>query len=327
MKFANPEFFWLFLLIPLLTYVYLFREQYLRTDIRFPTLSHIQGMSRTLRVRSRHTPFVLRIAGMSLLIVALARPQAFDTESKRSIEGIDIVLCIDISTSMAAEDLKPDRLEAAKRVAASFVQLRSHDRIGVVPFAAESFTQVPLTTDHKVLLSLLGQIQMRMVEDGTAIGTALATSVNRLRDSDAKSKVIILLTDGQNNRGEIDPLTAAQAARALGVRIYTIGVGTRGVAPYPVETVFGKRYQNVQVNIDEEMLTEIANQTGGRYYRATDDKSLAEIYEVIDQLERTKIQVEEYKEVAELFGPWLTSAILCLAIEALLSLTWFRKLP
>lgn len=327
MSFAHPEFFWLFLLLPLLAYVQFFREAHTRTDFRFPTLAHVKSLSKSWRVRLRHTPFVLRTIGLSLLIVALARPQEFDSESKRSIEGIDIVMCIDISTSMDAEDLKPDRLEAAKKVAADFVRMREHDRIGIVPFAAESFTQVPLTTDHEVVLSLLGQIQMRMVEDGTAIGMALATSVNRLRESDAKSKVIILLTDGQNNRGEIDPLTAAQAAKALGVRIYAIGVGTRGMAPYPVETVFGKRYQNVQVNIDEEMLTDIANQTGGRYYRATDEKNLAAIYDQIDQLERTKINVEEYREVAEMFGPWLTTALLCLAFEALLSLTWLRKLP
>ncbi|MBK6767178.1 MAG: VWA domain-containing protein [bacterium] len=327
MSFANPEFFWLLLLLPALAYLHFFREAHTRTDFRFPTLTHIQEMSKSWRVRLRHAPFFIRLIGLSLLIVALARPQLFDSESKRSIEGIDIVLCIDISTSMDAEDLKPDRLEAAKKVAAEFVRKREHDRIGIVPFAAESFTQVPLTTDHEVVLSLLSQIQMRMVEDGTAIGMALATSVNRLRESDAKSKVIILLTDGQNNRGEIDPLTSAQAAKALGVRVYAIGVGTRGMAPYPVETVFGKRYQNVQVNIDEEMLTEITKETGGRYYRATDEKSLASIYEQIDQLERTKIQVEEYREVAEMFGPWLTSALLCLALEALLSLTILRKLP
>jgi len=307
--------------------VHFFRESKRVTDFRFPTLAHVQAMGKTARVRLRHVPFLVRLVGLALLIVALARPQSFDSESKRSIEGIDIILCIDISTSMDAEDLKPDRLEAAKKVAADFVESREHDRIGIVPFAAQSFTQVPLTTDHQVVLSLLSQIQMRMVEDGTAIGMALATSANRLRESDAKSKVIILLTDGQNNRGEIDPLTAAQAAQALNIRIYTIGVGTHGTAPYPVETVFGKRYQNVPVSIDEDMLKEIANSTGGRYYRATDEASLAHIYSEIDRLERTKIQVEEYKETAELYGPWLASALLCLALEALLSLTWFRKLP
>jgi Ca-activated chloride channel family protein len=207
------------------------------------------------------------------------------------------------------------------------VEKREHDRIAVVPFAAQSFTQVPLTTDHAVLLGMLDRIQMRMVEDGTAIGMALATSTNRLRESNAKSRVIILLTDGQNNRGEIDPATAAQAAQALGTRIYTIGVGTHGTAPYPVETVFGVRYQNVPVSIDEDMLNEIAELTGGRYYRATDNASLANIYEQIDQLERTKIEVEEYKQTAELFTPWLASALLCLALEALLSLTILRKLP
>ncbi len=327
MSFAHPELFWLFLLLPVMAYVYFFRENNRLSDFRFPTIEHIRSLSKSARVKLRHVPFLFRMAGLALLIIALARPQSFDSESKRSIEGIDIVLCIDISTSMDAEDLKPDRLEAAKKVAAQFVEKREHDRIGVVPFAAQSFTQVPLTTDHKVVLSLLSQIQMRMVEDGTAIGMALATASNRLRESDAKSKVVILLTDGQNNRGEIDPVTAAQAAKALNIRIYSIGVGTRGTAPYPVETVFGKRYQNVQVNIDEDMLKEIATLTGGRYYRATDEASLAHIYDEIDRLERTKIQVEEYKETAELFAPWLASALICLAIEALFGLTWFRKLP
>ena len=327
MSFAHPELFWFLLLLPGMAYVYFFREQKRVTDFRFPTIQHIRPLSKTARVRLRHIPFLLRVVGLVLLIIALARPQSFDSESKRSIEGIDIVMCIDISTSMDAEDLKPDRLEAAKKVAADFVEKREHDRIGIVPFAAQSFTQVPLTTDHKVVLSLLSQIQMGMVEDGTAIGMALATAANRLRESDAKSKVVILLTDGQNNRGEIDPVTAAQAAKALGIRIYSIGVGTRGTAPYPIETVFGKRYQNVQVNIDEDMLKQIANETGGRYYRATDEASLAHIYDEIDRLERTKIQVEEYKETAELFTPWLASALLCLALEALLGLTWFRKLP
>ncbi len=327
MSFAHPELFWLLLLLPGMAYVYFFREHKRVTDFRFPTIQHIRPLSKTARVRMRHVPFLLRVIGLVLLITALARPQSFDSESKRSIEGIDIIMCIDISTSMDAEDLKPDRLEAAKKVAADFVEKREHDRIGIVPFAAQSFTQVPLTTDHKVVLSLLSQIQMRMVEDGTAIGMALATAANRLRESDAKSKVVILLTDGQNNRGEIDPVTAAQAAKALGIRIYSIGVGTRGTAPYPIETVFGKRYQNVQVNIDEDMLKQIANETGGRYYRATDEASLAHIYDEIDRLERTKIQVEEYKETAELFTPWLASALLCLGLEALLGLTWFRKLP
>lgn len=327
MSFAHPEFFWLFLLLPGMAYVYFYREQKRITDFRFPTIEHIRPLSKTPRVRLRHIPFLLRVAGLVLLIIALARPQSFDSESKRSIEGIDIVMCLDISTSMAAEDLKPNRIDAAKKVASDFVEKREHDRIGIVPFAGLSFTQVPLTTDHQVVLSLLNQIQMRMVEDGTAIGMGLATSTNRLRESEAKSKVIILLTDGQNNRGEIDPMTAAQAAKALGVRIYTIAVGTHGTAPYPIETVFGKRYQNVPVTIDEDMLTEIANLTGGKYYRATDEKVLAGIYEDIDRLERTKIQVEEYKETAELFAPWLASALLCLALEALLGLTWFRKLP
>ena len=327
MTFAHPEMFWLLLALPVMAYFHFWRENFRMSDFRFPTIAQIKHARGGTRVWLRHLPFALRLAGIALLVVVLARPQLFDCEVKRSVEGIDIILCLDTSTSMAAEDLKPNRIEAAKNVAKDFVKGRMADRIGIVPFAAQSFTQCPLTTDYSVVVSLLGDLRMGMVEDGTAIGMALATAVNRLRESEAKSKVVILLTDGQNNRGELDPVTAAQAAQAMGVRVYTVGVGTHGYAPYPVETAFGKRYQNVPVNIDEEMLREIAKLTGGKYFRATDERALREIYREIDQLERTKVNVEEYRRVAEMYGPWLWGALFCFALEALLGATVLRKLP
>ncbi len=327
MKFAHPEFFWLLLVVPLMVYFHFWRESQRTSDFRFPAVQHLQGLDRTWRVRFRHLPFILRALAVGLLVVVLARPQKFDAETKRKVEGIDIILCMDMSTSMAAEDLKPNRVEAAKQVAQDFVRGRTTDRIGIVPFQAVSWTQCPLTTDYSVVLSLLGDLKMGMVEDGTAIGMALATAINRLRESEAKSKVIILLTDGQNNRGEIDPETAGQMAQALGIRVYTIGVGTRGFAPYPIETVFGKRYQNVPVTIDEDMLKEIAKTTGGKYFRATDEKVLRQVYQEIDRLERTQINVEEYRRVAEAFSPFLLGALVFLFFEMALSLTGLRKLP
>jgi Ca-activated chloride channel family protein len=327
MTFAHPQMFWLFLLIPVLVYFHFFRENQRKSDFRYPSVRLIKPLAGTFRVRLRHLPFILRVIGISLLIVVLARPQSTDKQTKSNVEGIDIVLCLDTSTSMAAEDLKPNRIEAAKSVAIDFVKGRTSDRIGIVPFAAQSFTQCPLTTDYSIVVSLLGDIRMNMVEDGTAIGMALATSLNRLRESQAKSKVIILLTDGQNNRGEIDPVTAAQAAKALGIRVYAVGVGTRGYAPYPIQTMFGKQYQNVPVDIDETMLKQIASQTGGKYFRATDEKTLREIYHEIDRMERTRVNVEEYRRVAEMFHPWLWGALLALTLEVLLSLSVLRKLP
>jgi Ca-activated chloride channel homolog len=325
--FARPEMFWLALVLPVMVYFHFWREGRRKSDFRFPTIAHLQGSKRSWRIWLRHLPFVLRALGISLLIVVLARPQLFDKEVKRNVEGIDIILCLDTSTSMAAEDLKPNRIEAAKNVAVEFVKGRISDRIGIVPFAAQSFTQCPLTTDYSVVVSLLGDLRFGMVEDGTAIGMALATAINRLRESQAKSRVVILLTDGQNNRGELDPVTAAHAAQALGIRVYTVGVGTRGYAPYPVQGPFGKQYQNVEVNIDEDMLKEIAQLTGGKYYRATNEKALREIYHEIDKLERTKVNVEEYRRVTEAFYPWLWAALALLTLETILSLTVFRKLP
>lgn len=327
MTFAHPYMFWLALVLPVMVYFHFWRENQRRSDFRFPTVTHLKGAGRSPRIWLRHLPFALRLIGTALLIVALARPQSFDQETKRNVEGIDIILCLDTSGSMAAEDLKPNRIDAAKNVAIDFVKGRVSDRIGIVPFAAESFTQSPLTTDYDIVISLLGDLRLGMIEDGTAIGMALATSINRLRESEAKSKVVVLLTDGQNNRGELDPVTAANAAKALGIRVYTIGVGTRGMAPYPVETPFGKRYQNVPVNIDEDMLKEMAKLTGGRYFRATDNSSLRDIYREIDKLERTRVNVEEYRHVAEMYPPWLWAALFVLSLELILSISVFRKTP
>ncbi|HEY3294193.1 MAG TPA: VWA domain-containing protein [bacterium] len=326
MTFAHPQFLWGLLILPVLIYFHFFREGQRRSDFRYPTLTHLKGLSGG-RTWMRHLPFVLRLLGIGFLCVVMARPQAFGRETRSNVEGIDIILCLDTSGSMAAEDLKPSRIEAAKNVAADFVKGRVSDRIGIVPFAAQSFTQCPLTTDYSILVSLIGDLRLGMVEDGTAIGMALATSLNRLRESKAKSRVIILLTDGQNNRGEIDPVTAAQAAKALGIRIYAVGVGTRGYAPFPVQDIFGKHYQNMPVDIDEDMLKQVASLTGGKYFRATDEKKLADIYKEIDKLERTRVDVEEYRRVAELYNPWLWAALLCLSLEFLLSATLLRKLP
>jgi Ca-activated chloride channel family protein len=242
-------------------------------------------------------------------------------------EGIDIVLALDISSSMLAEDFRPNRIGAAKTVADEFIAGRPNDRIGLVIFSGESFTQCPLTTDHAVLRNLLKEIKSGMIEDGTAIGMGLANAVNRLKDSKAKSRVIILLTDGVNNRGSIDPVTAAQVAQTYGVRVYTIGVGTRGQAPYPFKTPFGIQYQNVPVEIDENMLQQVASLTGGKYYRATDNKKLRAIYDEIDQLEKIKIEVKEYRRYTELFYGWVGLALAAFMLEVMLGNTVFRKTP
>jgi Ca-activated chloride channel family protein len=326
--FATPWAFAGLILIPIIILYYFRRAQRQWSDFRYPSLSLIKQLPKTTIQRFRHLPAVLRWVALALLIVALARPQRTSSEEQISTEGIDIVLTLDISTSMAAMDFQPDnRLEAAKKVAAEFVDNRTSDRIGLVVFAAQSFTQCPLTLDYRVLKDLMSKVQMGMVEDGTAIGMAIANGVNRLRDSKAKSRVMILLTDGQNNRGELDPVTAAQTAAALGIKIYTIGVGTKGMAPYPQQTPFGTRTVQIPVNIDEDMLRQIATITHGRYFRATDTKELEQIYQEINRLEKSKIDVTHYRRVAELFYPYLALALLCLAVEAILVRTRFRKIP
>ena len=279
------------------------------------------------KVWLRHVPFVLRTVAIAVLVVILARPQSTNSWQNSSTEGIDIVLAMDISTSMLAQDLKPNRLEASKDVASSFINGRPNDNIGLVVFAAESFTQCPLTTDHAVLLNLFKDIQPGIIQDGTAIGLGLANAVSRIKDSQAKSKVIILLTDGVNNTGEIAPVTAAEIAKTFGVRVYTIGVGTQGEAPYPFQTAFGIQYQNVPVEIDEQTLKQMAATTGGQYFRATDNASLKEIYSEIDKMEKTKISVQEYSKKQEEYKNWAILLFVLLLVEILLRNTLLRNIP
>ena len=263
------------------------------------------------------------------MIIAFARPQSGQKESKVQTEGVDIILAMDISSSMLAEDFKPkNRLEAAKVVAGDFIKGRMNDRIGLVVFAAQSFTQCPLTLDYGIVLRFLQEVETGMIDDGTAIGMAIGNCVNRLKDSKAKSKVVILLTDGRNNRGELDPITAAKVAKAFHIRIYTIGAGKRGEALYPYnDPIFGKRYQRVPVQIDEELLTQVADITGGQYFRATDKTSLEQIYAEIGEMEKTKIELKEYTRYSELFLPYILAALFILLLEIVLSNTIFRKLP
>ena len=264
---------------------------------------------------------------VALLIIALARPQNFSSGENIYTEGIDIAMVLDISGSMLAEDLKPNRIEAAKDVIDNFIKGRTSDRIGLVIFARDSFTQCPLTVDYSVLRNLLSQVKSGMIEDGTAIGNAIANGVNRLKDSKAKSKVIILLTDGVNNSGEVDPVFAAQIAKTFGIRIYTIGVGTKGEAPYPVQTPFGTRYQMIPVEIDESVLQQISKITDGEYFRATDNKTLEDIYDKIDKLEKSKVEITSYRNAKELFYGWLGAGLFLLVLEVGLSKSVFRKLP
>jgi Ca-activated chloride channel homolog len=267
------------------------------------------------------------VLAVVFLILALARPQTTNKLQTSTTEGIDIMISLDMSTSMLAMDFNPNRLEAAKEVAINFIQGRPNDRIGLVIFAAESFTQCPLTIDHAVLVNLFREIQTGMLEDGTAIGDGLATAVNRIKDSESKSKVIIFLSDGENNRGQIAPLTAAEIAKTFGIRVYTIGVGTIGTAPYPINTVFGQQVQNVEVKIDEAMLKEIASITDGHYFRATDKNKLEEIYKEIDAMEKTKTEVQEYTKKSEEFLIFALLSFIFLISEILLKNTVLRTLP
>ncbi|MDD2436144.1 MAG: VWA domain-containing protein [Massilibacteroides sp.] len=328
MIFANPTYLYLLLLlIPLIAwYIWKIRKSQASLQVSSSQAFDTPEAS-SYKVYLRHAPFILRMLAIVFLIVVLARPQSTDNWQNTSTEGIDIVLAMDISTSMLAEDLKPNRLEAAKDVATSFINGRPNDNIGLVIFAGESFTQCPLTTDHTVLLNLFNNINSGMIQDGTAIGLGLANAVSRIKDSQAKSKVIILLTDGSNNMGEIAPVTAAEIAKTFGVRVYTIGVGTQGEAPYPFQTAFGIQYQNVKVDIDETTLKQIAATSGGQYFRATDNASLREIYSEIDQMEKTKIQVQEFSKKQEEYKTWALLVFALLLLEMLLRKTVLRNIP
>lgn len=310
MEYANPQWFWALIIIPVLIGIYLYRFfARKRTTFAFSSLYLMGNLPGNWRAHLHWFSALFLWLGITLLIVALARPQERLTTVERSAEGIDIVLVMDMSTSMRAEDLKPNRFEAAREVAKAFVDKRESDRIGLVTFAMQSFTVVPPTLDYRLLKNLVDDLEMGVIEDGTAIGMGLATAVNRLKESPAESKVIILLTDGQNNAGEIDPVTAADLALTYNIKIYTIGAGTRGTAPYPVQDpIFGRRYQNIQVDIDEEMLTSVAELTGGEYFRATDTDELERIYEVIDELERSEVEELIYTDYEDLYSKFLWGA-------------------
>ena len=327
MKFANPYLLWLLVLVvPMIAY-YIYRALQGGAAIRISSVEGVRKAPRTWRYWFRNLPFVLRCAAFVALVVALARPQTIEEQSRTNAEGIDIMLSIDISGSMLARDFKPDRITAAKEVAGEFIADRYGDRIGLAVFAGESFTQSPLTTDKSTLQTMLARIRSGVVEDGTAIGNGLATAINRLRESDAKSKVIILLTDGVNNSGEVSPQMAAEIAKTYGVRVYTIGVGKEGMAPYPVMTPWGVQVQNMKVEIDEALLKEIAESTGGRYFRATDNTKLAEIYSEINRMEKAKTTVDSFPVYSELFGKYALLALLALMLELLFNWFVIRRLP
>lgn len=327
MVFANPLYFLLLLLlIPMIGW-YIWKLRKSQASLQLSSIEGFEKAPNTYKIYLRHLPFVLRMLAFIFLVIALARPQTTNSWNTSTTEGIDIVLSVDISTSMLAQDLRPNRIEAAKEVAASFINGRPTDNIGLVVFAGESFTQCPLTTDHAVLLNLLKDIHAGMIEDGTAIGHGLATSVSRLKESEAKSKVIILLTDGTNNRGEIAPVTAAEIAKTFGIRVYTIAVGTMGEAPYPYQTANGVRMINIPVEIDEQTLTQIAQITGGLYFRATNNKALKEIYQEIDQMEKTKMSVQEYSKKQEEYMLFAMIGLLLLLLELLLRYTVLKNIP
>jgi len=316
MSWANPEYFWLLLLLPF--YVGYYVWKWVKTKesaLLFSSISKLDGVSSGYRVWLSRATLLLYAVAFTLFVFSLARPQSQNTTVERNAEGIDIVISLDISSSMLAEDIQPNRLVASKELAADFIDKRISDRIGINVFARESFTVVPPTLDYSLVKSMLETVDLGMVRDGTAIGMGIATAVNRLRDSKAESKVIILLTDGMNNSGEIDPITAGEIADTYGIRIYTVGIGSRGTAPYPVDDpIFGRRYQNVEVNIDEEMLQQISQQTGGRYWRATDLEQYTEIYQEIDRLEQSEIEEITYVDYEDLYFNYLLSGLLFLLI-------------
>lgn len=325
--FAYPSFLFLLIVIPLLSGWYWFKNKSYHPDIQISDISGFSHAPKSFRQRFFHSMFILRMLVLGLLIICLARPQSHSSSQNVSVEGIDIIISSDISGSMLAEDFKPNRLEASKEVAMDFIDGRPSDRIGLVVFSAEAFTQCPLTTNHAVLKNLFSSIYSGMIDDGTAIGDGVATAVNRLRTSKAISKVVILLTDGINNQGVIDPVTAAEIAKMYGIRIYTIGVGTMGQAPYPFKTPFGIQYQNVDVKIDEAILKQVAEKTNGKYYRATNKAKLKEIYQEIDQLEKSKIDVLEFRKKSEEFLPFAIFALFLLLIELTLRYVVYKYIP
>ena len=325
--FAHPKFLYLLLLIPAMIAWYIFRQKDSKASLQISTLQSFAKSPVSIKVYLRHILFALRVIAIALIIVVLARPQSTNTWKNVTTEGIDIILAIDVSGSMLARDFTPDRLEAAKEIGIKFISGRQNDRMGLVIFSGESFTLCPLTTDHASLINMFKDIKMGILEDGTAIGSGLATSISRLKESSAISRVVILLTDGVNNRGEIAPLTAAEIAKSYGVRVYPVGIGSIGTAPYPVQTPFGVQYQNMEVKIDEEMLQQVAEMTGGKYFRATNNKALEQVYSEIDKLERSKIEVTEHNKREERFRIFGLIALALIALEFALRSTIFRSIP
>jgi len=328
MFFEYPKLLWLeLLLIPLIA-LYIYRELKGRAPaMQVSNLKQWTYKPSWFKRALRHVPFVMRMAAIALLIVAIARPRDAKNFEKVDTEGIDIVLDMDVSTSMLARDFKPDRIGAAKDIAIEFIASRPTDRIGIVVFAGESYTQCPVTTDRITLINMMKEVQTGLIDDGTAIGNGLATAVARLKDSDAKSRVVILLTDGVNNRGEIAPETAAEIAKTYGIRVYTIGVGAKGEAPYPVQTPWGIQVQNMKVEIDEDLLQMIAETTGGKYFRATDNTKLMEIYGEINKMEKNRTTVDSFPVYSERFMPFALLALLALALELLFKYVIIKRLP
>ena len=332
MKFANQEYLLLLLLlIPYIIWYLLYRKKSEPTIQMSDTFAY-RYAPKSLRQRLVWLPALLRMITFVLIVLVLARPQTHDSWGKRTTEGIDIMLAMDVSTSMLAQDLKPNRIEAAKTVAAEFISGRPDDNIGLTIFAGEAFTQCPMTTDHTSLLTLLKDVrtdiaERGLIEDGTAIGMGLANAVSRLKDSKTKSKVVILLTDGSNNMGDISPLTAAQIAKSMGIRVYTIAVGSKKVAPYPMQVGGTIQYVNVRVDVDTKTLSEIAATAEGHFYRATNTAELKKIYQDIDKLEKTKMEVKKFSKHYEAYQPFAIAAILCLLLEIILRITWFRRIP
>jgi len=326
-EFANPNLLYLLAVLPVMVIIYIFRQHRQDPDLQVSSLSSFEGTNTPVRLILRHALFGCKLIGTGLLIVALARPQSVDSWSETTSEGIDISLCMDISGSMRAMDFEPNRLEAAKDVASEFINGRPEDRFAIVAFSGESFTVCPLTSDRTVAVNQLNDLKFGMIEDGTAIGMGLATSVNRLKNSEAVSKVVILLTDGVNNRGTIGPKTAADIAVEYGIRVYTIGVGTQGMAPIQQQTPFGTRTVQMPVEIDEAVLQDIAQKTGGQYFRATDRQKLSMIYEEIDQLEKTILDTQDYSSREEEYFPFLLAGLLLILMDVILAQTVLKTLP
>lgn len=327
MSFHNPEY--LFFLLFLIPIVYWYVKELHQADASLQISSHgnLDKFRKSTKIKLIHLPFVLRTLAVIFITIALARPQSSNSWRSENMEGIDIMMALDVSGTMLAEDLKPNRLEASKSVANEFIVSRPNDNIGLVVFAGESFTQCPLTTDHAVLVNLFKGVEYGLIEDGTAIGLGLANAVNRLKDSKAKSKVVILLTDGSNNRGDIAPITAAEIAQTFGIRVYTIGVGSYGMVNIPVQTPLGMQYQQMESAFEEEPLMNIADMTGGKYFRATDNEKLRNIYLEIDQLEKTKISVKEFSKKNEEFFLFALIGFLLLLMEIILRNSYLRKMP